>query len=654
MLQIQNLNYSIGERDLLKQVHWTIHPGRRIALVGANGAGKTTLLRILCGEIEIAEKVITKPREYSIGYLPQEETSEARGTVLQAAMEGHEEILTLEAEIELLHEQLETQSAVSPSLLEKLGQLEERYNLLGGYELESLTKKILMGLGFTTEDFMKAIATLSGGWRMRVHLARLLLQQPDLLLMDEPTNHLDLPSLEWLENYLKSFPGSIIIVTHDRFFIDRLAQEIVEIQMGRLTHYAGNYHFFERKKALDQEQLLKRYEEQKEERERLEKFINRFRYKATKAVQVQSRIKRLEKMETIEIPPRQKTIRFSIKADVQSYKDVLTVNNLWFRYDTPWVLKDISLRMYRGEKTALVGINGAGKTTFTRLISKELAPQKGELILGQRVHTGYYAQHQIDVLNLQSSIFEEVASTAAPSFQPKLRDILGLFQFSNDDVRKKIGVLSGGEKARVSLAKILLSPSNFLIMDEPTNHLDAASRASLEKALTEYDGTLLLISHDRYFLDKLVNRVIEIKDGTLKEYDGSYSHYLEKREAEAAVTETATEARAEKKPVLNGTQRKTKEQKQQEAAARQKISKERRRLTEIIETSEARLEELETQKDALENRLADPQIYEQTELFLQLQKTYDTVLRELPDVESAWEEAQLKLEELLGKLQNRK
>ena len=651
MLQIQNLNYSIGERDLLKQVNWTIHPGRRIALVGANGAGKTTLLRILCGEIEITEKVITRPREYSIGYLPQEESSEARGNVLQAAMEGHEEILNLEAEIESIHEQLEAQSTVSQSQLEKLGQLEERYNLLGGYELESLTKKILMGLGFTVDDFIKSVSTLSGGWRMRVHLARLLLQQPDLLLLDEPTNHLDLPSLEWLENYLKNFPGSIIIVTHDRFFIDRLAQEIVEIQMGRLTHYAGNYHFFERKKALDQEQLIKRYEEQKEERERLEKFINRFRYKATKAVQVQSRIKRLEKMEVIEIPPRQRTIRFSIKADVQSYKEVLAVDNLWFRYENPWVLQDISLRMYRGEKTALVGINGVGKTTFTRLISKELTPQRGQLVLGQRVHTGYYAQHQIDVLNLNKTIYEEVASTAAPSFQPKLRDILGLFQFSNDDILKRIGVLSGGEKARVSLAKILLSPSNFLIMDEPTNHLDAASRASLEKALLEYDGTLLLISHDRYFLDKLVNRVIEIKDGTLKEYNGSYSHYLEKREAEEAAAEIVPAAREDKKPIANGNQRKTKEQKQQEAAARQKISKERRRLTEIIESAESRLEILAEQKNTLEQQLADPQTYGQTELFLKLQKEYDAVLRELPKIESAWENAQLELEELLSNLQ---
>ncbi len=357
-------------------------------------------------------------------------------------------------------------------------------------------------------------------------------------------------------------------------------------------------------------------------------------------------------METIEIPPRQKTIRFSIKADVQSYKEVLTVDDLWFRYGQPWVLNDISLRMYRGEKTALVGINGAGKTTFTRLISQELTPQKGRLVLGQRVHTGYYAQHQIDVLNLEKTIYEEVASTAALSFQPKLRDILGLFQFSNDDVQKRIGVLSGGEKARVSLAKILLSPSNFLIMDEPTNHLDAASRASLEKALMEYDGTLLLISHDRYFLDKLVNRVIEIKDGKLKEYNGSYSHYLEKREAETAATaaEIVPSGKSDKKPVSGGSQRKTKEQKQQEAAARQKISKERKRLSEIIKNAETQMEVLTEQKDSLEQQLADPQTYSQTELFLQLQKEYDTVLKMLPEVEAAWENAHLKLEELLSNL----
>ncbi len=581
MFQINNLNYSIGELDLLKQVNWTIHPGKRFALIGANGAGKTTLLRILSGETDIPDQVITKPREYKIGYLPQEETALAQGTVLQSAMQGHQEVLELELEMEQIHEELETNKNPAESLLDKLGQLESRFNVLGGYELESLTKKILSGLGFRESDFHNQTSVLSGGWRMRVHLARLLLQKPDLLLLDEPTNHLDLESLEWLENYLRNFPGSIVIVSHDRFFIDRLAQEIVELEMGQLKHYAGNYHFYEYKKTLDLEQLLKKFEEQKEERERLEKFINRFRYKNTKAAQVQSRIKRLEKMETIEIPPQKKSIHFKIQADVQSYKEVLNMRDLWFRYAQPWVLQDISLEMYRGEKIALVGVNGAGKTTLTRLMSQELSAERGFLKIGQRVHVGYYAQHQIEVLNLERTIIQEVASSAAPSFQPKLRDILGLFQFSNDDIDKRIGVLSGGEKARVSLAKILLSPSNFLIMDEPTNHLDLASREALEQALIDYDGTLLLISHDRYFLDKLVNRVIEIKDGHLKEYAGNYSRYLDKKEQERLKENLETAVLEKRKPDTG--LRKSKEVKQREAATRQAISKERNQLMWLLD-----------------------------------------------------------------------
>lgn len=648
MFQINNLNFSIGDLDLLKQVNWTIHPGKRFALIGPNGAGKTTLLRILSGETEIPEKVITKPRIYKIGYLPQEEIAVTKGSVLHSAMQGHSEVLQIEMEMETIHEQLESDNSSNTTLLENLGQLESRYSLLGGYELEALTKKILMGLGFKESDFIKPLSQMSGGWRMRVHLARLLLQQPDLLLLDEPTNHLDLESLEWLENYLRNFAGSIVIVSHDRFFIDRLAQEIVELEMGQLKHYAGNYHFYEYKKALDLEQLIKRYEEQKEERERLEKFINRFRYKNTKAAQVQSRIKRLEKMETIEIPPQKKEIHFKIQADVQSYKEALSMDNLWFRYAEPWVLKDNNLRMYRGEKIALVGVNGVGKTTLTRLMSGELTPQKGQLQTGQRVHVGYYAQHQVDVLNLDKTIMQEVAASAAPSFQPKLRDILGLFQFSNDDIEKQVGVLSGGEKARVSLAKILLSPSNFLIMDEPTNHLDLASREALEKALKDYDGTLLLISHDRYFLDKLVNRVIEIKDGRLKEYSGNYSHYLDKKQSETAEL-NAADAQEKTAPKEN-TQKKSKEQKQKEAAARQAVSKKRNQLRQTVEESEQKIETFEKRKSLLEIELADPQTYQDRERFLVLQKEYDQVTRRLTRAEQNWEEAQLQLEELLNNM----
>ncbi len=647
MLQINGLTYEIGERTLMRDIQWSIHPGRRIALIGPNGAGKTTLLRILSGEIEVAAQAIQKPRDYSIGYLPQEEIAIGMGSVLQMAMQGHQEVLDMETEMESIHNRLESQADDSEVLLKKLGDLESRYTLLGGYDLEARTKKILMGLGFSTSDFFRSVAELSGGWRMRVYLARLLLQEPDLLLLDEPTNHLDIPSLEWLELYLKSFSGSIVLVSHDRFFIDRLAQEIAELYNSRLTIYSGNYHFYERKKKLIQEQLVKRFYEQKEERERLEKFINRFRYKATKAAQVQSRVKRLEKMENIELPEARKQIHFKIKADTQSYMDVLAVHNLWFRYETPWVLQDISLNLYRGEKVALVGVNGAGKTTFTRLISGELQPQRGNLELGQKVHVGYYAQHQVDALDLNKTIVEEVGSAAAPSFSGNLRDILGVFQFSNRDADKRVGVLSGGEKARVSLAKILLSPSNFLIMDEPTNHLDLASKEALEQALADYDGTLLLISHDRYFLDKLVSRVIEIKDGRLTEYSGNYSHYLEKRQ-ELTQTEENTippKTHAAKAP------KKSKEQKQKEASARQAVSKQRNQLQAEIDKIESRIENLESQKASLEAQLALPETYQDAPLATRLQKEYDAILKELPLLESRWEAAHEELEELLAGLQ---
>ncbi|HHJ52679.1 MAG TPA: ABC transporter ATP-binding protein, partial [Caldithrix abyssi] len=539
------------------------------------------------------------------------------------------------------HEQLERETGNHSALIERLGTLEQRYAQLDGYDLEYKAKKILAGLGFRETEFSKPLSAFSGGWRMRVYLARLLLQEPHLLLLDEPTNHLDLPSLEWVENYLRGFSGSMIIVSHDRFFIDRLAQEIVELYRGRLTHYAGNYHFYEKQKALHHDRLIKKIKEQQEERARLERFINRFRYKATKAAQVQSRIKQLEKMETIELPEDFRTISFQIKADVPSYKEVLDVQDLWFRYDSDWVLKAVHLRMYRGEKVALVGVNGAGKTTFTRLISGELKPQKGTLRLGQRVHVGYYSQHQIEALDLSRTIYDEVAATAADSFRDRLRDILGVFHFSGDDILKPIRVLSGGEKARVSLAKILLSPCNFLIMDEPTNHLDLQSKEALEQALQDYDGTLLLISHDRYFLDKLVNRVVEIDRGRLKEYAGNYSDYLARKEAESPRQPQKNEKPAPKKD---------KEKRRQAAQARQAISKDRQRLKNRIAELEDEIERLEQEKARLEQALADPETYRDGEQSAKLNREYKEILALLPQKETEWEAAQLELEELLSSL----
>ena len=645
MLQIQDLHYSIGERNLLTGIHWLIIRGKRSALIGPNGAGKTTLLRILNNEIDHYDGTIIKPKNYRIGYLPQEEITVGQGTVLEAVLAGQEEILRLEKEIIKLHDLLDSDESDHKSLLKQLGALEQKFESLDGYRLESTAKSILSGLGFSEKDFSRSLSEFSGGWRMRAYLSRLLIQKPDLLLLDEPTNHLDLPSLEWLEQYLLSFSGSIIIVSHDRFFIDRLAQDIYELDRGKITHFAGNYFFYEIEKEKRDELLRKRWEEQQAERERQEKFINRFRYKATKAVQVQSRIKRLEKMEEIELPPAARHFDFTLSVDVPSYKDVLKIENMCFRYDTDWVLRDINLKLYRGDKVSLVGVNGAGKTTLTRIIASQFSPQKGEVSIGQRTKIGYYAQHQVETLNLETTIYDEVASTVANSLVPRIRDVLGVFQFSGSDVFKKIGVLSGGEKARVSLAKILISPVNFLIMDEPTNHLDMISKQALEHALSLYDGTLLLISHDRYFLDKLVHRVFEIKDHRIREYEGNYSDYLSKREAElASLPEKVMTTRVDSKS------RKTKEQKRLEAEARQSVSKERSRLKKEIQTLEQEIEEMEVKKEEFEARMADPGTYKNGELAASLQKEYTAVKENLNKKYSRWENAQIELEEILNQI----
>ena len=653
MLQLQNLCYTIGDLELLQDVQWIINPGKRVALIGPNGAGKTTLLQILVGQLEPSQGQIIKPKEYRIGYLPQEEIALDTGTVLGTALEGHAEVLQIEDEMQKIQKALAKKETKEAEYLDRLGDLESRYRLLGGYALEALAKKILAGLGFKDDEFHRSLTEMSGGWRMRAYLAKLLIQEPDLLLLDEPTNHLDLESLEWIENYLKNFSGSMIIVSHDRYFIDRLAHEIAELHNSKLTHYAGNYRFFEQKKALEQEQLIKKWEAQKEERQRIQRFIDRFRYKNTKAAQVQSRIKLLEKMEKIELPKNSKTIRFKIEADTRSYHEVLKIRNMSFRYTEDWVFEDIHLDLYRGDKVALVGVNGAGKTTLTRLISGELSnPQKGSVTVGQRVQVGYYAQHRVEALKMDNTVYDEVAEHAAISFQPKLRDILGLFQFSGNEIEKPIRVLSGGEKARVSLARILLSPCNFIIMDEPTNHLDMASMESLEHALRGYNGTLLLISHDRYFLDKLVTRVIELRDGTLKEFTGNYSEYLEKRESDMPDKETHTAVeRSQNTPeTVHSKAKKSKKQKKEEALARQAVSKERNRLRAEIEAIESEIDQLEEEKSVLEAQLADPKTYQNQELSTQISKRYDQIRLKLPHLEAKWENYHQRHEQIIRNL----
>lgn len=647
MLQIRNLHYSIGDRNLLAAVDWNLQPAKRFSLIGPNGSGKTTLLRILTGEIEPHGGTITKPRNCSIGYLPQEEVVIGQGSVLENALAGIPEIQALEQKIRALHTALEADPE-NAALLKKLGPMEQRYQDLGGYTIEGAAKKILSGLGFENDQFQVDFTELSGGWCMRVYMARLLLLNPDLLLLDEPTNHLDIASMEWLEQHLLGYKGSLVIVSHDRFFIDRLAHEIYELDRGELTRFRGNYHFFEEQKKEKLRLLLKRRDEQDTERERITRFINKYRSDKRRASQVQSRIKMLEKMEEIELPQIPRRLDFELRVETPSYKDVLSIENMSFRYKQDWVLRNIDLHITRGDKIALVGVNGAGKTTLTRLIAKEIEPQQGILRLGQKVQVGFYAQHQIEALHPDNTIFDEVASTSATGFITKIRQALGIFQFGDDEIDKKIKVLSGGEKARVCLAKILLSPVNFLIMDEPTTHLDISAREALEEALTFYDGTLLLISHDRYFLDKLVNRVIELKGGSLNEYSGNYSYYLWKRDQ---IQDRHEDMAENAMPCERwASSRKTKEQKRLEAEARQQVSRERNDLRKIIERIEKDIADSESRFREMEKKLIDPETYKDGTDIALLNKDYAELKKRIAQLYESWESHRLRLEKLLRPL----
>ncbi|MBN1894008.1 ABC-F family ATP-binding cassette domain-containing protein [bacterium] len=649
MIQIRNLHYSIGQRRLLDGVDWLIHPGRHMALIGPNGAGKTTLLRILCGELQPDNADCIMPKGIRIGYLPQEETDAEKGSLLETVMKSRRELADVESRMEEIHRRLEETAAPDPALLERLGRLEHQFASMNGYEIEHLAKRFLSGLGFREADFYRMIREFSGGRRMRAVLAGLLLQDPDILLLDEPTNHLDLPSLEWLEQVLLTFRGSLVIVSHDRFFIDRLATDIYELDNGRLTHYPGNYHQYEKAKAESIELLRKKWKEQQDELRRQQATIDRFRYKATKAAMVQSRLKQMEKTERILLPEERRAWSFHIRISRPSYKDVIRIRDMSFRYDRDWVLEKIDLSVYRGEKIAMVGENGAGKTTLTLLMHGDIHPQEGHMILGQNVTIGYYSQHQIDALDLDKTVMEEVAHFSSDSTSQRIRNVLGIFQFSGDDAFKKIRVLSGGEKARVSLAKMLLSGANFLIMDEPTNHLDIISKEALEQALQAYPGTLLLISHDRYFLSKLVQRVLEVRDRKIFSYEGSYGDFVEKKNAERAVLEERESLEAVSSRTASSAGKKSREQRRLEAEARDALNRVKKPLEARIRDIEERIRACESGKQELETRMADPETYRQGGLIGGMRREHDAVETRLKSLYAEWENAHEELEKVIRK-----
>jgi ATP-binding cassette subfamily F protein 3 len=555
MIHVEGLTKRYGDRILLENVSWHVKKKDRIGLSGPNGAGKTTLLRMLAGTEEPDEGQIRMASDTTIGYLPQDGIVHAGRTVYAEVVLAFQELLALKDEQHRIEDQLaeatHDDGGEHERLLVRYADVIERFKHLGGYEIEARVADVLKGLGFKLLDQTRQTGEFSGGWQMRIALAKLLLARPNLLLMDEPTNHLDLPARNWLEEYLSDYPGSVVLVSHDRYFLDATVKRITEVGLRTLTDYHGNYSKYVVEHQARMENLLEAHRRQSEEIEKTEAFINRFRYQATKARQVQSRIKQLDKVERIEIPAARKKIRFKFPDSPKAGRVALELHGARKVYGTNVVLNSVDLLVERGDRIALVGPNGAGKSTLMRVLAGVDRPDSGTRVEGHQVVMSYFAQDQAAVLNPGRTVYEEMSSTSPTTMVPMIRNILGGFLFSGDDVSKKCGVLSGGERNRLALAKMLLTPSNLLLLDEPTNHLDLDSKEVLLDALADYGGTLVFVSHDRYFVDRLANKVIEVGGGEAPLYPGGYEDFLHwKKLQEAGQAAPLPSGPSAKKPVV--------------------------------------------------------------------------------------------------------
>ena len=545
MLQLSGAGKRFGSKLLFEDADWLITPDERTALVGANGTGKSTLMKVLAGFDGLDYGQVQRTRGMTIGYLPQDGLALAGRTVFEECLSVFDELLGLEKEMETLAAslaELDPESAAYATAADRYSHIEQRFRAHDGYALDAQVGTVLTGLGFSKTDWARQTEEFSGGWQMRIALAKLLLQKPSLLLLDEPTNHLDLETRNWLEQYLRTYPNGYILISHDRYFLDVTVDKIIEIWNKNLHVYHGNYEKYLQQKAERRAQLEAAYRNQKDQIEHLEAFINRFRYQATKARQVQSRIKELEKIERIQVPEEESAIHFTFPQPPPSGRAVVEVSELSKSYGPKQVLNDVSFTIDRGDRIALVGVNGAGKSTLVRLLSGEDAPTSGILKLGHNVLAEYFAQDQYKVLDPAARMLDDISRTAPKVSDTELRSLLGCFLFSGDDVFKPLGVLSGGERNRYALARILVSPANFLLLDEPTNHLDLRAKDVLLEAIRNFTGTVIFVSHDRYFIDRLATRVFEVEDGKVHVYPGNYEDYLWRKEGGAAALAAATVA----------------------------------------------------------------------------------------------------------------
>jgi ATP-binding cassette subfamily F protein 3 len=661
MITFNHVQKQFGSKVLFKDCSLQIGVRDRVGLIGPNGSGKTTLFRMILGEESIDEGEILIAKGVKIGYLPQEVISFRGNPVLDEVLKSLTNIASLQDKMKILEEELS--SIEDPKKQERLakeyGKLQERYTLLGGYGLEAEAKRILQGLGFKERDFSRATDELSGGWLMRIALAKILLQSPDLLLLDEPTNHLDLASLIWLEEFLINYIGAMMIVSHDRVFLNHLIDRIAEIEAQKIDLYYGDYDHYLEEKESRRKILEATYKTQQRKIEQTERFIERFRAKNTKSSQVQSRIKMLEKIERIEVPEKKKEIRFHFPTPKRSGHKVVEVKNLHKSYGEIVVYQGIDLHLYRGDKVALIGPNGAGKSTLLKILAGVLDFEEGEIILGKDVTRAYFAQHQFDILRPENTVFEELLSVATDESQTELRTILGTFLFSGDEIEKKVSVLSGGEKSRLILAKMLLKPANFLLFDEPTSHLDIPSRNVLEMALKQFQGTICLITHDRHLINEIANKVIEIDEGILRLYPGNYDYYLYKKQQIqmegvekdvgamlAAGPDGPLAWRASPSPRKKKSSFNTKEERRKRALEMDQFKRQLSGLEKRFQEVEKSLQEATQKLDQLNQRLSDPHLY------LNQQETYETVQtqkqvkEQVRELTQLWEFLALELEEL--------
>ena len=660
MFDVQNLSLAFGGRPILHRASFKVEDGERAAIIGANGTGKSTLLRLIAGIITPDEGTVSVPKNTEVGYLPQEITLESDHSVIGECRQVYADLLEHEEEMRRLEEQMSHVDHDSP----KFQSIAERYEYLlhetqrrDLYSMDATIKKVLGGLGFQTKDYERPCNEFSGGWQMRIALAKILLQNPDVILLDEPTNHLDIESIEWLAQWIQGHNGSVLMVSHERSFMDALAKKVVEIDRGEVVVYRGNFSQAVEKRAERRDIQQRTYENQQQQIAHIQKFVDRFRYQASKAALVQSRVKQLEKIEQVQAPtPDQGTIKFQFPSAPRSAKEVITAEGVSKAYGSLTVLDRVDFTLYRGEKVALVGVNGAGKTTLMRILAGRDGDYRGKCEYGSNVDASYFAQYDKEDLHPDNTVLGEFHATVPLSVSDKARHILGAFLFSGDDVQKKIHMLSGGERTRLRLAKMLCGKANLLLLDEPTNHLDIGSRLTLEEALRQYDGAVVLVSHDRYFLDNVVTRIVEVSDGGLKNYPGNYSDYLSLKElhenggggngaAQPAVSKKVDSKRLAEQ--IAATPKKESSSERRDRQQRERHAKNRlRKIEREVEEHEDMIYQLEEAIRQIENEMAQPEASTNPQRLQELSAKLEKVQSKKEEVEGNWLSLQEEAEEL--------